>query len=169
MLTTSLPARPFMFRAELRRFVPLAGSAQLSRFAITQPRDELPLFYEMVGLEQKTFLNGKKCPGWTPLLSLQWVTDISSEHSLRTCTQVRRNVRKSDVVYAYKQKKNATEVTVSGIWLYGAELSSRGGHPCQCSCVLTVVLAKGIVSQLCRCFCKRNALLRVGKAHDRFE
>ena len=27
-------------------------------------------------------------------------TDISSEHSLRTCTQVRRNVRKSDVVYA---------------------------------------------------------------------
>ena len=41
-------------------------------------------------------------------------TDISSEHSLRTCTQVRRNVRKSDAVYACK-KKNATEVTVSGI------------------------------------------------------
>ena len=43
-------------------------------------------------------------------------TDISSEHSLRTCTQIRRNVRKSDVVYACKiKKKNATEVTVSGI------------------------------------------------------
>ena len=40
-------------------------------------------------------------------------TDISSEHSLRTCTQVRRNVRKSDGVYACnKKKKNATEVTV---------------------------------------------------------
>ena len=38
-------------------------------------------------------------------------TDISSEHSLRTCTQVRRNVRKSDVVYACKKKKNGTEVT----------------------------------------------------------
>ena len=39
-------------------------------------------------------------------------TDISSEHSLRTCTQVRRNVRKSDVVYACKKKKkNANEVT----------------------------------------------------------
>ena len=44
-----------------------------------------------------------------------YYTDISSEHSLRTCTQVRRNVRKSDVVYACKKKKNATEVTVSGI------------------------------------------------------
>ena len=44
------------------------------------------------------------------------LTDISSEHSLRTCTQIRRNVRKSDVVYACKIKiKNATEVTVSGI------------------------------------------------------
>ena len=42
-------------------------------------------------------------------------TDISSEHFLRTCTQVRRNVRKSDVVYACKKKKNATEVTVPGI------------------------------------------------------
>ena len=28
-------------RAELRRFAPLAGSARLSRFAITQARDEL--------------------------------------------------------------------------------------------------------------------------------
>ena len=32
-------------------------------------------------------------------------TDISSEHSLRTCTQVRRNVRMQ------KKKRNATEVT----------------------------------------------------------
>ena len=36
-------------------------------------------------------------------------TDISSEHSLRTCTQVWRNVRKSDVVYACKKEKNTTE------------------------------------------------------------
>ena len=32
-------------------------------------------------------------------------TDISSEHFLRTCSQVQRNVRKSDVVYACKKKK----------------------------------------------------------------
>ena len=35
-------ARAFALRAaELRRFAPLAGSAQLSRFAITQASDEL--------------------------------------------------------------------------------------------------------------------------------
>ena len=34
-------ARAFALRAELRRFAPLAGSAQLSRLAITQARDEL--------------------------------------------------------------------------------------------------------------------------------
>ena len=34
-------ARAFALRAVLRRFAPLAGSAQLSRFAITQARDEL--------------------------------------------------------------------------------------------------------------------------------
>ena len=34
-------ARAFALCAELRRFAPLAGSAQLSRFAITQARDEL--------------------------------------------------------------------------------------------------------------------------------
>ena len=35
--------------------------------------------------------------------------------------------------------------------------------------MLTVVLAKGIISQVCCCFCKRNAFLRVVKAHDRFK
>ena len=34
-------ARAFALRAELRPFAPLAGSAQLSRFAITQASDEL--------------------------------------------------------------------------------------------------------------------------------
>ena len=94
-------------------------------------------------------------------------TDISSEHSLRTCTQVRRNVRKSDVVYACKKKKkNATEVTASGIHF---DFTERSLHRAGATHVLTVVLAKGIISQVCRCFCKRNAFLRVGKAHDRFE
>ena len=59
-------------------------------------------------------------------------TDISSEHSLRTCTQVRRNERKSDVVYACK-KKNATEVTVSGIHdltLRSGAFNARGSPMC---------------------------------------
>ena len=51
-------------------------------------------------------------------------TDISSEHSLRTCTQVRRNVRKSDEMYASrtwcthakkKKEKRDRSYRVSGI------------------------------------------------------
>ena len=65
-------------------------------------------------------------------------TDISSEHSLRTCTQVRRNVRKSNVVYACKKKTRPKWPCLAFmIWLYGAEPSSRGGrNPCahRCSC-----------------------------------
>ena len=69
-------------------------------------------------------------------------TDISSEHSLRTCTQVRRNVRKSNVVYATKKKKkkNATEVTIR-VW----HLTFIARAPPMCS---PFVLAKGIVSQV---------------------
>ena len=36
-------------------------------------------------------------------------TDISSEHSLHTCTQVRRNVRKSNMVYACQKRKKTDE------------------------------------------------------------
>ena len=73
-------------------------------------------------------------------------TDISSEHSLCTCTQVRRNLRKSDVVYACKKKKkNATKVTVSCIWLYAVEPSLCGGHPCAHRLFLP-----GIISQVHR-------------------
>ena len=58
-------------------------------------------------------------------------TDISSEHSLRTCTQVQRNVRKSDVVYACrnKEKRDQSHRVVTSIWLYAVEPSSPGGHP----------------------------------------
>ena len=67
-----------------------------------------------------------------------------------------------------KKKKNATEVTVSDIheWF---DFKERSLHRAGATHVLTVVLAKGIISQVCRCFCKRNAFLRVGKAHDRFD
>ena len=66
-----------------------------------------------VSINQNTSLLGRHLSK-KRLPLIVYRTDISSEHSLRTCTQVRRNVRKSDAVYACK-KKNATEVTVSGI------------------------------------------------------
>ena len=99
-------------------------------------------------------------------------TDISSEHSLRTCTQVRRNVRKSDVVYACKKKKK-TRPKWPCVWhltlrLYAAEPSSHGGPPM----LSPFVLAKGTISQVRRsffCSCERSEFLRVGLAHDRFE
>ena len=88
-------------------------------------------------------------------------TDISGEHSLCTCTQVRRNVRKSDVVYSSKKKKKKKNCDRSDrVWHLtlrsGAFIARRppGMH------VLTVVLAKGVISQVCRCFCKRYAFLR---------
>ena len=80
------------------------------------------------------------------VVALHVYTDISSEHSLRTCTQVQRNVRKSNVVYATKKKKNATvkNVTVR-VW----HLTFIARAPPICS---PFVLAKGIVSQVHRFF-----------------
>ena len=162
-------------------------------------------------------------------------TDISSEHSLRTCTQVWRNVRKSDVVYASIKKKRdrsdcldllqtefrydfrkgprdisaGTVLTVFTVFIcilafnYRKYRKFRTGRnltrtfpkivpkfvlqkgycvwhltspsganiargPPMCS-PFTVVPAKGIISQICRCFGKRSAFFRVGKAHDRFK
>ena len=69
---------------------------------------------------------------WPGYFDINKITDISNEHSLRTCTQVQRNVRKSDVVYACK-KKNATEVTVSGIHdltLWSGAFIARGPPMC---------------------------------------
>ena len=95
-------------------------------------------------------------------------TDISSEHSLRTCTQVRRNVRKSDVVYACKKKKkNATEVTIR-VGLRAAESSSHGRHPC----AHRLFLPKESSHKFAVYFFVNvllNAFLRVSRAHDRFK
>ena len=88
-------------------------------------------------------------------------TDISSEHSLRTCTQVRRGVR--------MQKKKKKRTRSDRVWHSSFDFTERSLHRAGATHVVTVVLAKGIISQVCRCFCKRNAFLRVGKAHNCFE
>ena len=55
---------------------------ELSRFAITQPRDERftnekdCFSLKCVGFDQKAILNRKECPSWTSLLSLHWVSNI---------------------------------------------------------------------------------------------
>ena len=73
-------------------------------------------------------------------------TDISSEHSLRTCTQVRRNLRKSDVVYACKKKKTRPKWPfVSGIWLSAAEPWSPAPGP-PTDDAHRLFLPKGIIS-----------------------
>ena len=76
------------------------------------------------------------------------------------CTQVRRGVRMQK-----KKKRDRSD----GVWHSQFDFSERSLLRAGATHVLTVVLAKGIISQVFRCFCKRNAFLRVGKAHDCFE
>ena len=87
-------------------------------------------------------------------------TDISSEHSLRTCTQVRRCVR-------MQKKKNATEVTVSGIHdltlRSGAFIAARG--PPMCS---PLFLPKESSHKFAVVFCKRNAFFEGRKGARSF-
>ena len=83
---------------------------------------------------------------------LEHSTDISSEHCLRTgtCTQVRRNVRKFDVVYAWNTKENnATEVTGRAwhLTLRSGAFIAQGSTMCS-----PFVLTKGIISQVRRSY-----------------
>ena len=86
-------------------------------------------------------------------------TDISGEHSLRTCTQVRRNVRKSDVVYACKKKKKEKRHTCLAFDFHRAGATR----------VLTVCSCQRNRLTSSPLFCKRYAFFKVTKAHDRFE
>ena len=68
-------ARAFALRAELRRFAPLVGSAQLYRFAITQARDELSerlLFHCSSGVARAFALRATCTCTWRGLLKWQY-------------------------------------------------------------------------------------------------
>ena len=90
---------------------------------------------------------------FTPFFRL-WktiITDISSEHSLRTCTQVRRNVRKSELVYAW-QKKKKTAIANGQI-----EQVRTGEHALRTLSCPTPLTSPQLRSELtCFFFCLRN-------------
>ena len=65
--------------------------------------------------------------------------------------------------HAKKKKRHRSD----RVWHSWFDFTERSLHRAGATHVLTV--AKGIISQVFRCFCKRNAFLRVGKANDRFE
>ena len=73
------------------------------------------------------------------------------------CTQVRRGVRMQ------KKKKKKRDQRRPCL---AFDFTERSLHRAGATHVRTVVLAKGIISQVCRCFVNVKHFLRKGKAHD---